>query len=88
MNWQTFCSANIENRFVPTNDKVLIKNSFTLVNFQPAPAENLAPITNITCQSNNVDAEQYFNGYIPFSLKIDMKKIIIFNAESGTWWRY
>ena len=78
----------MKNRFVPINDKVLIKSSFTLVNFQPAPAENLAPVTNITCYSNNVDAEQNFNGYIPFSLKIDTKKIIIFNAKSGTLWRY
>ena len=73
---------SVKNRFVPKNYKVLIKCSFALVNFQPAPAENCVPITNTRYWSTNAYEAQYFKDYIHFSLKRYIKKRIIINAEN------
>ena len=48
----------------------------------------VVPITNLKYWSTNVCTTQYFNEFIRFSLKRDIKERIISSAESGSAWRF
>lgn len=74
-----------ELRFVSSNN-VQIKCSFSIVNFQPTPADGFAEITDIRVWCANVYTCVHFNEYDRENIVRDVKQWIIIISQTGTSW--
>ena len=75
---------NVKSKFVPSTE-VFIRCAFLLKNIQPEPVET---VILIRYWLTDVYTTKYFNNYLFFSLKRDIKKRILANSQSGSSWRF
>ena len=75
-------------RFVPTGKEVRIKCTFSIVNFQPPPADGLVELTDTRIWSTNVYSFVLFNEFVRNNLKTVIKNRLIINRLTGSSWRF
>ena len=70
--------------------KLIIKLSFTILNYQPPPEDinNVVGLYDKRTWSIQTYFGRFFNEYIRVSLTNDIKKRIIVNAKTGSSWRF
>ena len=78
-----------ENNFIPNADlrQSKFKCSFAIVNWQPAPRDGFAEITDSRIWQTNVYDGIYLNVFIKSDLNNDILKTVIMNSMSGSSWK-
>ena len=72
------------------NKELVIKCSFEIRNYQPPPEDmnNVIGLYDNRYWSTPIYEGKFFNEFMKYSLKKDIKKKIIFNASTGSSWRF
>ena len=70
--------------------ELIIKSSFTILNYQPPPEDinNVVGLYDKRTWNTQTYFGRFFNEYIRVSLTNDIKKRIIVNARTGSSWRF
>lgn len=71
-----------------TLEKVKIKATFSIVNFQPKKQNGFVEMTGSRIWSTDVYECVYFNKFVRKNIERDIKRRIIINGQTGSSWQF